>query len=112
MQDSTAPGAPGREQAAPVVFDVSRLWRRLAALPDRRKRRGKRYALPLVLLLIVLAKLAGEERPSGFAAWVVHRREKLGQGLGWRLARAALHELFTRVLVMAVPPAGLGAAIG
>jgi predicted transposase YbfD/YdcC len=94
-----------------VVFEVSRLWRRLAALPDRRKRRGKRYALPLVLLLIVLAKLAGEDRPSGIADWVQHRREQLAQALGCRLARAPHHNTYRRVLAQAVTPAELDAAL-
>lgn len=76
MEQSTTP-------AAPVVFDVRSLWRRLAALSDRRRRRGKRYALPLVLLLIVLAKLSGEDRPIGIADWVRHRRVQLAQALGW-----------------------------
>src|SRR3954466_12534552 len=111
MQDSTAPGAPGREQAAPVVFEVSRLWRRLAALPDRRKRRGKRDALPPVLLLIVLPRLAGEDRPSASADWVQHRREQLAQALGCRLARAPHHNTYRRVLAQAVTPAERDAAL-
>ncbi len=32
---------------------------------DRRGRRGRRYALTLILLVVVLAKLAGEDRPAG-----------------------------------------------
>ena len=91
MQDSTAPVEPGPGRPAPVVFDVHSLWRRLAALHDRRQRRGKRYALPLVLLLVVLAKLSGEDRPSGIADWVKHRRAPLAQALGLGLARAPHH---------------------
>jgi hypothetical protein len=90
MQDSTAPVAVGLGSAAPVVFDVRSWWRRLAAVSDRRQRRGKCYALPLVLLLIVLAKLSGEDRPSGIADWVQHRRARLVQALGVRLARGRL----------------------
>ena len=85
MQDSTAPSAPRQGSGAALVFEVSRLWRRLAGLRDRRQRRGKRYALPLMLLLIVLAKLSGEDRPSGIADWVKHQRGLLAQALGLRL---------------------------
>lgn len=46
----------------PVAFDVSGLWRRLQALADGRRRQGKRYPRALVLLLVVLAKLPGEDR--------------------------------------------------
>jgi predicted transposase YbfD/YdcC len=111
MQDSTAPGTAGLGQAAPIVFDVRALWHRLAALPDRRQRRGKRYALPVVLLLIVLAKLSGEDRPSGIADWVRHRRARLVQTLGLHLARAPHHNTYRRILAGAVAPGELDAAV-
>jgi hypothetical protein len=47
-------------ESAGVVVSVRGLLDWLAALPDGRRARGKRYPLPLLLLLIVLAKLAGE----------------------------------------------------
>jgi predicted transposase YbfD/YdcC len=84
----------------------------LAALHDRRGRRGKRYALPVLLLLIVLAKLSGEDRPSGIADWVAHRRAHLAQALGIRLARAPHHNTYRRVLARAVAPGELDAAVG
>ncbi len=111
MQDSTAPGAAGLGRAAPMVFDVRSLWRRLAALPDRRQRRGKRYALPVVRLLIGLAQLSGEDRPSGIADWVKHRRGPLAQALGLGLARAPHHNTYRRVLAQAVAPGELDAAV-
>src|SRR5215210_894155 len=111
MQDSTAARAPAAESPGPVVFDVRRLWRRLAAIPDRRHRRGKRYALPLMLLLIVLAKLSGQDRPSGIADWVEHRRDQLGQVLGLPLARAPHHNTYRRILAQAVAPEDLDAAV-
>jgi hypothetical protein len=94
-----------------VVFALSDLWRRLAALPDQRKRRGKRYALPVLLLLIVLAKLSGEDRPSGIADWVAHRRARLAQALGIRLPRAPHHNTYRRILAQAVGPGDLDAAV-
>lgn len=111
MQDSTAAGAPVQAPPAPVVFDVRGLWRRLAAVPDRRRQRGKRYALPLLLLLMVLAKLSGQDRPSGIADWVEHRRERLAQMLGLPLARAPHHNTYRRILAQAVAPADLDAAV-
>jgi len=111
MQDSTVPGVDGRDRTVPKVFDMRSLWRRLTALPDRRQRRGKRYALPLVLLLIVLAKLSGEDRPSGIADWVQHRRARLAQVLGLPLARAPHHNTYRRILAGAGAPEALDAAI-
>lgn len=57
-----------------VVFDVESLYRHLLELPDLRKRRGRRYALAVVLLAVLLAKLAGQDTPKGIAEWVQLRR--------------------------------------
>lgn len=105
VEHSTSPSTP-------VLFDVRGLWRHLSALTDRRKRRGKRYSLPLVLLLVVLAKLSGEDRPSGIADWVKHRREQMAKVLGIRLARAPHHNTYRRVLSGTVEPSELDAAVG
>ena len=111
MEHSTATARGDAEGPAPVVFALSDLWRRLAALPDQRQRRGKRYALPVLLLLIVLAKLSGEDRPSGIADWVGHRRARLAQALGIRLPRAPHHNTYRRILAQAVGPGDLDAAV-
>src|SRR5438270_13714934 len=111
MEDSTVTAPRDAGGTAPVVFALSDLWQRLAALPDRRARRGKRYALPVLLLLIVLAKLSGEDRPSGIADWVAHRRARLAPALGIRLPRAPHHNTYRRVLARAVAPGELDAAI-
>jgi predicted transposase YbfD/YdcC len=111
MQDSTAARPPVQASPGPVVFDVRCLWRCLAAVPDRRHRRGKRYALPLLLLLMVLAKLSGQDRPSGIADWVAHRRDQLAQLLGLPLARAPHHNTYRRLLAQAVAPEELDAAV-
>jgi predicted transposase YbfD/YdcC len=95
----------------PVAFDLGGLWRRLAALTDGRRARGKRYVLPLVLVVTVLAKLSGEDRPSGIADWVKHRRASLAQALGVALARAPHHNTYRRILAQAVDPAELDAAV-
>ena len=47
-----------------VVFDLGGLYAEFEKLTDKRRARGKRYGLALVLLLIVLAKLCG-----GSAIW-------------------------------------------
>jgi hypothetical protein len=97
---------------AGTVFEVTGLWQQLAQGADRRRPRGKRYALPLLLLLIVLAKLCGEDRPSGIADWVRHRRTALAALLGRPLPRAPHHTTDRRVLAQALDPADLDAAVG
>ena len=53
-----------------IVFEVKALIEHLEQVPDERKARGKRYRLSLLLALIVLAKLAGEDKPTGIAQWL------------------------------------------
>ncbi len=43
--------------------------------PDTRDRRGKIYPLGMILTLVILAKLAGEDKPSGIAEWIRLRRD-------------------------------------
>lgn len=57
-----------------VVFDVESLYLRLLRLTDQRKRRGRRYALAVIVLVLLLAKLAGQDTPVGIAEWVQLRR--------------------------------------
>ena len=52
-----------------------------AELQDKRDARGLRYSLVTVLVLIVLAKLAGEDRLVGIAEWVKHRAAFLAEAL-------------------------------
>lgn len=53
-----------------VIFDVASLYSRLTGLPDARKRRGRRYELAVLLLAVLLAKLAGQDKPDGIAEWI------------------------------------------
>lgn len=62
---------------AGVVFDVGSLYAGFCELVDPRKARGKRYRLETMLTLIVLAKVCGEDKPSGMAEWAKHRLEWL-----------------------------------
>lgn len=66
---------------APAVTGdlATSLYAVLAAVPDRRARRGRRYELAMVLTCLLLAKLAGEETLLGVAQWVRHQAEWLGQ---------------------------------
>ncbi|MHB8575334.1 MAG: ISAs1 family transposase [Dehalococcoidia bacterium] len=102
----------GTTPGTAVVFELGGLWERLARLSDARRARGKRYPLALVLILAVLAKLAGEDRPSGIADWVAHRQTALAAALGLQWTRTPHHNTFRRVLADAVTPGDLDAAVG
>lgn len=58
-----------------LAFDIADLAARLERLQDTRDRRGKIYPLGMILTLVILAKLAGEDKPSGIAEWIRLRRD-------------------------------------
>lgn len=58
-------------------FIVSELMQKLDHLTDSRHARGKRYDLPFLLILILLAKIAGENKPTGIAHWLKLRQQQL-----------------------------------
>jgi hypothetical protein len=53
-----------------VVFNVTDLATELNQLTDTRDKRGKIYSLGMILTTVILAKLAGEDKPSGIAEWI------------------------------------------
>jgi predicted transposase YbfD/YdcC len=53
-----------------TVFNLADLTAHLNQLTDPRDSRGKIYPLGMLLTLIVLAKLAGEDKPSGITEWI------------------------------------------
>ncbi|MBI1293678.1 hypothetical protein GC175_01820 [bacterium] len=56
---------------------VQSLYEILRQVPDHRDDRGKRYEAALVLVLLLLAKLGGEQTMSGIAEWARLRQEWL-----------------------------------
>ena len=87
------------------IFDVGSLYAGLQELVDERKARGKRYSLALVLLLVVLAKLCGEDHPSGIAEWARARVDYLVAALRLSYRRMPSHNTYRRILRMADPGA-------
>lgn len=64
-----------------VIIDVGSIYSWLATLPDPRARRGRRYELAVLLLAVLLAKLAGQDKPDGIAEWVKLRAAFFGEVL-------------------------------
>ncbi len=58
-----------------VTFEVNRLDEALQQVKDKRKARGKRYSVALVLTWSGLAKSGGEDEPKGIAGGVQLRAE-------------------------------------
>lgn len=84
------------------IFDLGGLYAEFEQLTDHRKARGKRYGLALVLLLFVLAKLCGEDRPYGIAQWLSARASSLIAMLHLPCRRLPSHNTLRRVLQQAV----------
>jgi hypothetical protein len=78
------------------------LYAWLLKLIDGRKRRGIRYPLALILLLVILAKLGGEDGPKGMAEWLKHRMDFLVTHLKLRRASVPHPVTISRVLGQAV----------
>ncbi len=79
-------------------FDLGSLSARFQGLTDQRAARGLRYQLENLLTFMVLAKLCGEDRPSGIAEWVAHRIDKITAALRIERKSAPHHSTDRRVL--------------
>lgn len=77
---------------------VTSLYHALQALPDSRRKQGRRYSLALLLSLVILAKLAGEQTMSGVTEWVRHRGPDLAQRLGLRRTSMPCQTTYSNVL--------------
>lgn len=84
------------------LFHVGSLYAELNTLEDKRNAKGKRYSLALVLLLMVLAKLCGEDTPSGIAEWARLRTKRLVKLLQLERKTLPCHNTYRRVLSGAI----------
>ena len=87
-----------------VLFDPKRLLARLGELSDCRGQRGKRYGLAQLLLLVLFAKLSGQDTPSGIADWLSHRAKGLIEALHLDWSRMPHHNTLRRVIAFVVDP--------
>src|ERR1019366_5185697 len=58
-----------------------------AALPDPRKRRGRRHSLPCVLALVVMAMLHGKTKLADVTAWIANVDQEMLAAAGSRAGR-------------------------
>lgn len=98
--------------AEPFVFDVGSLCAHFSRLIDKRKARGKRYSAVTLLMLMLLAKLGGENSIEGMADWCRQRQEALIELLGLKRACTPHATTFGRFLRQAIEPGQLEAELG
>ena len=86
-----------------LIYDLKSLFAFLLRVADTRKRKGKRYNLETLLALMVLAKLGGEDKPSGITEWVANRVEQLVEMKILSQPKAPCHMTFRRLLSFTIP---------
>lgn len=78
-------------------FDVGSLYANFCKLRDTRKPKGLRYQLETILVVMSLAKICGEDNPSGIAEWAKHRTEFLCEALKLERKTMPHHSTYRRI---------------
>jgi predicted transposase YbfD/YdcC len=65
------------------AIDAASFYREFEKVKDGRRKKGKRYPLPLLLTLLLLGKLAGETSINGVVDWIKERKAWLKWQLDW-----------------------------
>jgi predicted transposase YbfD/YdcC len=81
-----------------VIYDKGSVYERLHKLQDLRKARGKQYSLVGLLMVILLAKLCGADKPTEIADWGKNHQEELVSLLKWKRAKMPNESTYRRVL--------------
>ena len=90
-----------------IIYDLKSIFAFFLRVTDTRQARGKQYPLELLLALMLLAKLCGENTPGGIADWVAYRIDALVAMKLLPKAKAPCHMTYRRVLQRIVSPAEL-----
>jgi len=81
-----------------LIFTTDSLYEYLRKITDPRQAKGKRYPLATLLLVMILAKLCGEDKPSGICDWVGKRMRLLREMKIMKRPQAPCHMTYRRVL--------------
>lgn len=85
-----------------VVYDVGSVYERLSRLSDVRKARGKLYSLEMLMMVIVMAKLCGSDRPVEIAEWAKNHAEQIVKVMQLRRSKMPHHNTYRRILAYGV----------
>jgi predicted transposase YbfD/YdcC len=89
MESNTNPG---------IIVDIGSLFAHFQSLSDKRKPRGMRYSLAMILVVVMMAKLCGENHFMGIAEWAKHRAEFLVDLLQLKREKMPHHSTYRRIL--------------
>jgi hypothetical protein len=87
-----------------LLFELETLYSCLHQVKDRRKRRGVRYPLAEILLIGLLAKLAGQTSSRAIAEWAQVRHRALSRLFGLRNHSMPHSSTWSRILALAAAP--------
>src|SRR5216684_1617493 len=111
MKDTTLSASLHLPSVA-LMFDLDALYACLQTIPDHRARRGRQYPLASLLMIGVLAKLAGQDSSRGMAHWAKLRTQELSQLFQLKRERMPHYSTWSRVLGHGVEPAEVEQIIG
>ena len=111
MPATIVPGSFPLPADVPFAFSLTALAAHLPTVPDRRKRRGRRYPRAPLLALAVVAKLAGHSRVEALAAWARLRAADLARLFGLKRTSMPHPSTWSRILGQAVGPLALEQAL-
>ncbi len=109
---SSINGCAPELSAGGFEFDRGSVYARLCRLTDVRKAKGKRYKLEDLLMIALLAKLCGADRPLEISDWAQNHRRELVQWLGWRQRRLPHYNTFRRILAHVVDHEEMAQLVG
>jgi hypothetical protein len=87
-----------------LLFDLDALYACLQTIPDHRDRRGVRYPRARLLMVGVLAKLAGQDGVRAMAHWAKLRTKELSELFHLKRERMPHYSTWSRVLGYGVEP--------
>jgi predicted transposase YbfD/YdcC len=85
-----------------VEFEKSSVMGRMNKLTDLRKAKGQRYRLDTLLMIIVLAKLGGNDRPTEMADWAQNHQGPILELLKLERPSMPSHHTLRRVMAHGV----------
>ena len=81
-----------------VIYEAGSIYARLLKLTDLRKARGKQYSLEALLMIVLLAKLSGQDKPVEIADWAKNNQERLTELLKLKRDKMPHHNTYRRIL--------------
>ena len=85
-----------------VIYDIDSLYGRFQHICDPRGAKGKRYSMVMLLVVILLAKLVGKDKPEELADWAKNHAGELAKLLKlprmWMPSHSTIRRVYHTIL--------------